>query len=163
MELKCALTVASHFENIELVQLVLDDVLARSGVDEEGRHWVSVAIREALANAIKHGNQQDPRKSVQVEMALEPEQVSITVRDQGNGFDPATLEDPLAPENLLKPTGRGVFYMRRLMDAVEFRPRSDKIGMEVLLKKNLGPATPGGPSGDPKEGELDEDHGTKRG
>ena len=156
MELKCALTVASHFENIELVQLVLDDVLARNGVEEEGRHWVSVAIREALANAIKHGNQQDPEKNVHVEMALETSEVLITVRDQGKGFDPAALEDPLAPENLLKPTGRGVFYMRRLMDVVEFRPRSDQNGMEVLLRKHLGPVTGEGPCSGSKQGEVDE-------
>lgn len=158
MELKCALTVASQFENIELVQLVLDDVLARKGVEEEGRHWVSVAIREALANAIKHGTGQDSDKSVQVEMALENSHVLISVRDQGEGFDPSTLEDPLAPENLLKPTGRGVFYMRQLMDAVEFRPRSDKPGMEVLLKKNLGSPASGGSTQVSKEGVLDENH-----
>jgi len=157
MDLKCALTVASQFENIALVQLVLDDVLTRSGVDEENRHWVGVAIREAVANAIKHGNQQDPEKKVGVELALAQSEVLITVRDQGDGFDPSLLADPLAPENLLKPTGRGVFYMRRLMDAVEFRPGGDTIGMEVILRKRLVGAGSTELSSGSRQGEVDED------
>src|SRR5690606_23784796 len=113
------LAVASRFENIELVQAVVDDLLGRLGLDEEERHWIGLAVREAVANAIKHGNAGDPTKQVEVEVGLESGQVVVTVRDEGGGFDPGLVADPLAPENLLRPGGRGIFYMRSLMDAVD--------------------------------------------
>src|ERR1700756_570089 len=102
------LAIGSRFENIELVQLVLKDSLDRLGLDDDNRHWIDVAVREAVANAIKHGNLQDPEKQVQIDLAVEGATLVIRVQDEGRGFDPAELEDPLAPENLLKPNGRGI-------------------------------------------------------
>src|SRR6185295_6999095 len=106
------LAIGSRFENIELVQAVLKDSLERLGLDEDTRHWVDVAVREAVANAIKHGNVQDPGKQVHVDVAVEGGELIIEVQDEGLGFDPSHLEDPLAPQNLLKPNGRGIFYMK---------------------------------------------------
>jgi len=102
------LDVGSRFENIELVQVVLRDSLERLGVDEDTRHWVDVAVREAVANAIKHGNAQDPGKQVHVDLFREGDDVVIRVEDEGIGFDPDQLRNPLAPENLLKPSGREI-------------------------------------------------------
>ncbi len=130
------LAIGSRFENIELVQLILKDSLDRLGLDEDNRHWIDVAVREAVANAIKHGNQQDPAKKVQVDLTIEGDSVVIRVQDEGIGFDPADLEDPLAPENLLKPNGRGIFYMRSFMDDIQYGVRPGG-GTVVTLRKRV--------------------------
>ncbi len=134
------LDVGSRFENIELIQVVLRDALNRLGVDEDTRHWVDVAVREAVANAIKHGNAQDPAKQVHVDLFLEGEDVIIRVEDEGVGFDPDQLRDPLAPENLLKPNGRGIFYMKSFMDDIHYGPRPGGGTIVTLRKKVTGPA-----------------------
>ena len=134
------LDLGSRFENIELVQVVLRDSLERLGVDEDTRHWVDVAVREAVANAIKHGNVQDPAKQVHVDLFLEGDDVVIRVEDEGIGFDPAQLRDPLAPENLLKPNGRGIFYMKSFMDEIQYGPRPGGGTIVTLRKKVAGPA-----------------------
>ena len=133
------LDVGSRFENIELVQVVLRDSLERLGVDEDTRHWVDVAVREAVANAIKHGNAQDPGKKVHVDLFREGDEVVICVEDEGTGFDPAQLQNPLAPENLLKPNGRGIFYMKSFMDDIHYGPRPGGGTIVTLRKKVAGP------------------------
>jgi serine/threonine-protein kinase RsbW len=130
------LDVGSRFENIELVQVVLRDALERLGVDEDGRHWVDLAVREALANAIKHGNAQDPGKQVHIDLFLDGDDLVVRVADEGAGFDPASLQDPLAPENLLRPSGRGIFYMKSFMDQIEYGARPGG-GTTVTLRKRL--------------------------
>lgn len=133
------LDVGSRFENIELVQVVLRDSLERLGVDEDTRHWVDVAVREAVANAIKHGNAQDPGKQVHVDLFREGDEVVIRVEDEGVGFDPAELQNPLAPENLLKPNGRGIFYMKSFMDDIHYGPRPGGGTIVTLRKKVASP------------------------
>jgi serine/threonine-protein kinase RsbW len=91
----------------------------KSGSTRTRFHWVGVAVRESVANAIKHGNRNDAAKKVFVEFAGTFEgvpELSIKVRDQGDGFDPEDVADPLAPENLLKGSGRGIFLIRSFMD-----------------------------------------------
>jgi serine/threonine-protein kinase RsbW len=133
------LAIGSRFENIELVQLVLKDSLDQLGLDDDNRHWIDVAVREAVANAIKHGNLQDPAKQVHVDLTLEGHDgdwLVIRVQDEGKGFDPADLEDPLAPENLLKPNGRGIFYMKSFMDDIQYGLRPGG-GTTVTMRKRL--------------------------
>lgn len=138
------LAIGSRFENIELVQLVLKDSLDQLGLDDDNRHWIDVAVREAVANAIKHGNLQDPAKQVHVDLTIENGEAAasdwlvIRVQDEGVGFDPADLEDPLAPENLLKPNGRGIFYMKSFMDDVQYGVRPGG-GTVVTMRKRLTP------------------------
>lgn len=132
------LTIGSRFENIELVQVVLKDSLARLGMDEDAQHWVDVAVREALANAIKHGNEQDSSKQVHVDLTLDGEEVVIRVEDEGVGFDPDHLGDPLAPENLLRPNGRGIFYMKTFMDGIQYGSGSGGGTMVTLRKRITG-------------------------
>ena len=132
------LDVGSRFENIELVQVVLRDALERLGVDEDTRHWVDLAVREAVANAIKHGNTQNPAKQVHVDLFLEEGDVVIRIEDEGIGFDPEQLRDPLAPENLLKPNGRGIFYMKSFMDRIDYNPRPGGGTIVTLRKKIAG-------------------------
>ncbi len=145
------LAIHSRFENIELVQVVLDDALEGMGIDSETRHWVELAVREAVANAIKHGNRQDPHKQVEVDWGVEAGELQVRVRDHGEGFDPGHLDSPLAPENLLKPSGRGIFYMRSFMDGIDYHSAADG-GTEVVLRKRL-PGRPAENGDIPQEGQ----------
>jgi serine/threonine-protein kinase RsbW len=139
------LTVGSRFENVELVQAAIDEAIAARGADEDARHWVGLAVREAVANAIKHGNRQDPEKEVEVELAIEGDQAVIRIEDCGEGFDPDLVGDPLEPENLLKPNGRGIFYMKSFMDEISYSARPGG-GTVVTLKKKIAEAPPEKPS-----------------
>ena len=103
-------------------------------LEEDTRHWIGIAIREAVANAIKHGNRQAPEKDVEIEVKIDPEEVLIRIRDQGKGFDPGAVRDPLDPANLLRPDGRGIFYMKSFMDEVDYSFRN---GTVVTLRKRL--------------------------
>ena len=115
----------SAFDMLDFVQLVSDHLCKRIGFDEDSLHWVGVAVRESVINAIKHGNQNDERKMVHVEFVSagghETSELVIAVRDEGEGFDPESIADPLAPENMLKSSGRGIFLMRNFMDDVSLR------------------------------------------
>ncbi len=135
-EARFHLAISSRFENIDLVHVVLEETLRGLGLDEEQRHWIDLAVREAVANAIKHGNREDPGKEVTVDGVIEGGELVIRVQDQGDGFDFTRVEDPLAPENLLKPNGRGVFYMQRFMDRIDYRFEPGE-GTQVTLRKRL--------------------------
>jgi serine/threonine-protein kinase RsbW len=143
------LDLGSRFENIELVQVVLRDALDQLGLDEDARHWVDVAVREAIANAIKHGNAQNPEKQVHVDLFLDGEDLVVKVGDEGPGFDPTQIHDPLAPENLLRPNGRGIFYMKSFMDEIHYGTRPGG-GTLVTLRKRVARA------GEPPAGNLEE-------
>ncbi|HAK55201.1 MAG TPA: ATP-binding protein [Acidobacteria bacterium] len=130
----------SVFEALEFVQVVADRIGEMAGFDEDGMHWVGVSVRECVVNAIKHGNGEDPRKRVVVEFGftprIGPNEMYVRVLDEGEGFDPVEIADPLAPENILKSSGRGIFFMRSFMDDVSMR-RAPQGGMEVHLVKKL--------------------------
>ena len=130
----------SSFDMLDVVQLVSDRLSAIAGFDEDATHWVGVAVRESVINAIKHGNQEQAGKFVTVEFSFVPRdtpaELIISVRDQGEGFDPGEVADPLAPENMLKSSGRGIFFMRSFMDDVSLA-RHPEGGMEVRMMKKL--------------------------
>jgi serine/threonine-protein kinase RsbW len=133
----------SAFELLDLVPVVSDHIGRDVGLDDDAVHWVGVAIRESVINAIKHGNKNDSAKRVFVEFETQlrndhPE-LKIRVRDQGPGFDPDHLADPLAPENLLKSSGRGIFLIRNFMDDVILQ-RAPEGGMEIRMTKRVQPA-----------------------
>lgn len=128
---------SSAFEMLDFVQLVSDHIGRDVGLDDDAIHWLGVAIRESVINAIKHGNQSDSSKHVFVEFEASEQvvpELSVRVRDQGAGFDPDTIADPLAPENLLKGSGRGIFLIRQFMDDVQLR-RAPEGGMEIRMTK----------------------------
>ena len=136
------LQVHSNFDTLDFVQMVSDRMAHLAGLDDDAVHWIGVAVRESVINAIKHGNREDAEKLVTVEFtftpASEPQELVVRVLDQGAGFDPEEIADPLAPENLLKASGRGIFFMRSFMDDVTLR-RADEGGMEVRMVKKLSP------------------------
>ncbi|HEY4641671.1 MAG TPA: ATP-binding protein [Gemmatimonadaceae bacterium] len=130
------ITISSRFENIELVQVIAEHLCENAGVDEDGSHWIGMAVREAVANAIKHGNKLDVHKKVHALFDLNGPELSIRISDQGEGFDPTKVSDPLNPQNLMKTSGRGIFYMRTFMDEVHysFEPGG---GTSLVMTKNL--------------------------
>ena len=134
------LQIHSNFEMVDFVQVVSDRVAQMAGMDEETVHWIGVAIRESVINAIKHGNRGEYGKLVTVEFTFtppaKPEELVVRVLDQGAGFDPEEVADPLAPENMLKSSGRGIFFMRSFMDDVQLQ-RAPGGGMEVRMVKKL--------------------------
>jgi serine/threonine-protein kinase RsbW len=133
----------SAFDMLDFVQVVSDHVGRMSGLDDDALHWVGVAVRESVINAIKHGNGEDERKRVHVEFTMlngdTPPGIAIRVRDEGAGFDPGTIPDPLAPENVLKSSGRGIFLIRNFMDELQLR-RAPEGGMEMFMVKRVGKA-----------------------
>lgn len=99
-----------------------------------GRHLrfrLQVALSEALANAIICGNRERPGTWVAVDATLLPEAVRIRVTDEGDGFDPGCVSEPLRPEDLDRTDGRGLFLIRKLADAVEFNPQGNSICMTL--------------------------------
>jgi serine/threonine-protein kinase RsbW len=134
----------SAFDMLDFVQLVSDHLCRRVGFDEDSMHWVGVAIRESVINAIKHGNRNDAGKMVHVDFITshDPENAGLTisVRDEGEGFEPEEVGDPLAPENMLKSSGRGIFLIRSFMDDVQLMKGAEG-GMEVRMVKKLAKAT----------------------
>jgi serine/threonine-protein kinase RsbW len=134
------LQIHSNFDMLDFVQVVSDRLGQMAGMDDDTIHWIGVAVRESVINAIKHGNREDYFKLVTVEFTFDPpsQPATLVVRvlDQGEGFDPEEIADPLAPENLLKSSGRGIFFMRSFMDDVTLR-RASEGGMEVRMVKKL--------------------------
>jgi serine/threonine-protein kinase RsbW len=130
------MSLSSRFENIEMAQHLCGKLLEGWDLNEETTHWILMALREALANAIKHGNSQDLAKRVHLEMDVKDHILRIRIQDEGTGFDPGEVLDPLAPENRFKTSGRGIFYMKTFMDEVRFS-RADGGGMEIVLTKDL--------------------------
>ncbi len=130
------LWLASRYENIELVLALLDRVCRERGIDADTEHWIAMALREALANALKHGNRLDPAKRIWVAFSGGEGEFVAEVGDEGEGFDASGAPDPLAPENQMKTSGRGIFYMRSFMDEVA-HSGGEAGGTVVTLRKKL--------------------------
>jgi len=124
-------------ENIDVAEAVSEQMSRLAGLDDEELHRVGLAVRETVINAIKHGNCNDVAKRVYLEFTLlsgKEAGVHIRVRDEGCGFDPASLSDPLKSENIFKPSGRGIFLIRSLMDELAFE-KTPRGGTEVVMVK----------------------------
>ncbi len=137
------LEIHSTIEALDLVQAVTEHIARRLGFDEESMHWTAMAVRESVVNAITHGNESDPAKLVFIDYSVssesDPADFIVSVRDQGPGFDPETIKNPLTPENMLNTSGRGVFLIRQFMDDVSMR-RAPQGGMEVRMTKHIRPS-----------------------
>ena len=135
-KLMANLVLASRFENIEVAERALLDLCRRAGLGGDDDYWLVTALREALANAVRHGNKQNPDRHVRVAYVVENSTITITIEDEGAGFDPQDIPDPTDPENLLRPNGRGIFYMRQFMNHVEFSS-SPSGGTAVRMVRDL--------------------------
>jgi serine/threonine-protein kinase RsbW len=130
------LDIASRIEMLDMVQAVLTHLCSVLGFGEEAVHYMSVAIRESVVNAMKHGNKLDESKRVIVEFVMHAGALEIRVQDQGAGFDPAAVPDPVAEENLLKAYGRGIFFMKSFMDDVAYS-FPEQGGTKVIMTKKV--------------------------
>ena len=125
----------STLDSVNKAEEMTDQIAAQAGIDEDTRSGVSMAVREAMINAILHGNGYDPAKRVSLTFEQNERELIVTVIDEGRGFIPEEVPDPLAPENLLKQSGRGIFLMRAFMDEVRFRKLEP--GTEITMIKRL--------------------------
>jgi serine/threonine-protein kinase RsbW len=125
----------STLESVNQAEEIATKLAARLGFEDEDVNRISMAVREAAVNAVLHGNAYDPEKKVTVGLENTGGKLVITVTDEGLGLNPENIPDPLAPENLLKQSGRGIFLMRAFMD--EVRIRNLEPGTEVTMIKNV--------------------------
>lgn len=128
--------IASRAENIILVERMIEDVCDLFNISEDYYGNILVAITEAVNNAIYHGNQANPKKSIDIFFKSFPDHVSFIVKDEGKGFSFDTLPDPTNPENIEKPNGRGVFLMRNLADKVSFEDNGSKVVLDFKMNIN---------------------------
>jgi serine/threonine-protein kinase RsbW len=129
-----SLVLDSALESVETIEQTAETYALQAGFDEDTASQIAMVSREAGVNAVLHGNKQDPNKRVTATFEVTEDALKIQIADEGPGLDPETLPDPLAPENILKPSGRGVFLMRAIMDEVEFRKLAP--GTEITMVKH---------------------------
>lgn len=128
------LVLPSRIEAIQEAASAAAEFVKRLGLDEDAAYGVDMAVREAVTNAVLHGNQRDEQKAVEVSFKSLPEAIEITVRDYGKGFDTGSVPDPTDPENILKTNGRGLLFIRTFMDEVEWSRHPDG-GTVVRMRK----------------------------
>ncbi|MGO9482725.1 MAG: ATP-binding protein [Candidatus Kryptoniota bacterium] len=114
----------------------LEGIFGRLNLSESDKHNLLVSASEAVNNAMVHGNKNDPAKKVLLDVDYRDKEVTLVVEDEGGGFNPKDLPDPLLPENLLKPSGRGIHIMKSLMDSVafEFKRHGTRTIMKLKIK-----------------------------
>jgi serine/threonine-protein kinase RsbW len=128
-------TLDSTLETVNSAEETAGRMAAEAGFDDEEIMKISMAVREAAVNAVLHGNAYDPAKKVTLAFERTGHDLVITVRDQGKGLDMSKVPDPLAPENLMKTSGRGIFLIRSFMDVVEIHPTTT--GTELKMIKHV--------------------------
>jgi len=132
--LPVTLTCNTDLRFIDLIQVVGSELLKHLSFNHEDGERLWLAIQEGIANAMRHGNKLDKKKVVKVTFDPSPSRIEIRIEDQGGGVNLDTLPNPNLPENLLKPCGRGVFFMKQVMDTVEMRTNGE--GSTLVLVKN---------------------------
>jgi serine/threonine-protein kinase RsbW len=126
----------SSLDSVDQAEQLALEIAEKAGFEEDDRHRIGMAVRECMVNAVAHGNRYSAHKKVTFDVDMSGGQYRVTIRDQGPGFDLSDLPDPLADENLLRHSGRGIFLMKAFMDEFMIR-RLDPSGTEVVLVKNL--------------------------
>jgi serine/threonine-protein kinase RsbW len=134
-------TLDSSLASVNKVEQTAEEYAERAGFDEDTVPNIAMAVREAAVNAVLHGNAYDPDKHITAAFETTPDDLIIRISDQGAGLNPETIPDPLAPENILRGSGRGIFLIRAFMDEVNFRQLHP--GTELTLIKHRTPAQPG--------------------
>jgi len=123
------LQIESKMTNMRIIETAIDEITASLGIKADDYGKILVATLEAVNNAITHGNKANPEKIVDVEIIYEKDQMLVKVTDEGPGFDPSTIPDPTKPENIEELSGRGVFLMSKLADAINFNEKGNSVTM----------------------------------
>jgi len=129
-------TLETHLDSVRLAEEISVRIAGAAGFSEDDCVKISMSVREGVINAIQYGNGGQGDKKIYLTFELAAEKMVVRVLDQGPGFDPAGVPDPLAEENLLKTSGRGIFLMRAFMDEFEVR-RGRRGGAEVVMAKRF--------------------------
>ena len=130
------LSLPSRIETVAEAASAVAEFVARSGVSDDAAFGIDMAVREAVTNAVVHGNRQNEDKLVAIVLKNLPDAVEISVHDQGPGFNPNEVPDPTAEENILKTSGRGIFFMRSFMDEVDwFLPPEGGTTVRMLKRR----------------------------
>jgi len=111
---------ASRIEAVAEAAAAVSEFMNRVGISEDVAFGIDMAVREAVTNAVLHGNKLDSAKIAEVDLKKSPEGLEISVRDQGPGFNPDDVADPTKEENIMRTSGRGIFFMRNFMDQVDW-------------------------------------------
>ncbi|WP_345944991.1 ATP-binding protein [Granulicella sp. dw_53] len=138
---RVSFTLDSSLDSVNKVEQTAEQCAARAGFDEDTIPHIGMAVREAAVNAVLHGNAYDSNKHITASFETTIDALTIRITDQGPGLDPDSIPDPLAPENILRGSGRGIFLIRAFMDEVHFRQLHP--GTELTLIKHRTPAQPG--------------------
>jgi len=125
----------STLESVNKAEEMAGQLAAKAGFDEDSRDGITMAVREAMINAVLHGNAYDPNKRVNLSLEQNDRELVVTISDEGRGLEPDEIPDPLAAENLMKQSGRGIFIIRAFMDEVRFRKLEP--GTEITLIKRI--------------------------
>ncbi len=126
----------STLDSVDSAEALAMGAARAAGLSEEELQKIAMAVRESMVNAVVHGNRYSAHKKVRLTIASRPERLTVKIADEGEGFDYDRLPDPLAPENLLRSSGRGIFLIRAFMDEFKIR-RLKPAGTEVTLIKYL--------------------------
>jgi serine/threonine-protein kinase RsbW len=129
------LSLPSRIDTVATVAAAVAEFIGRTGISEDAAFGIDMAVREAVTNAVLHGNRQDENKTVDISLKSLPNAVEISVHDQGPGFNPEDVPDPTANENILKTSGRGIFFMRTFMDEVDWLIRPEGGTTVRMLKR----------------------------
>jgi serine/threonine-protein kinase RsbW len=130
----------STLESVDTAEHTVLGEAEALGFDEDELHRVGIALRECMVNAVVHGNRYNAKKKVHLKVVRTPQSLTVVIGDEGEGFDPAALPDPLSGENLLRGSGRGVMLMQAFMDEFQISPREPQ-GTEVKMVKYKAKAT----------------------
>jgi serine/threonine-protein kinase RsbW len=126
----------STLDSVDQAEELASAAAGRAGFDDDDLMKIGMAVREAMVNAVAHGNRYNANKKVRFSLSQSAGRFTIVIADEGEGFDFENLPDPLAPENLLRTSGRGIFLVRSFMDEVQLR-HLDSGGTEVTLVKKV--------------------------
>ncbi len=126
----------STLQSVDEAEGLAVEMAREAGIQDDDVHHIGMAVRECMVNAVAHGNRYSAHKKVELTVTVRDGRFSVRIVDQGAGFDLESLPDPLAEENLLRHSGRGIFLMKAFMDDFQVR-RAQPGGTEVLLVKNL--------------------------
>jgi serine/threonine-protein kinase RsbW len=135
-EQKTELILPSRIESINEAAQAAAKFIAQLGLGEEFAFGVDMAVREAVTNAVLHGNKQQMEKTVEITLWNTASAFEITVRDQGAGFDPRSIPDPTEAQNLMKTNGRGILFMRTFMDEVEWSHHAEGGTVVRMIKRH---------------------------
>lgn len=132
---KICCTISSQLDELHCADRLTEDVAKIASLSDDKKNNLAIAVTEAVGNAIVHGNKENPEKKVYIEFRLRKADIQVIVKDEGAGFNPDEIEDPLLPKNLLKERGRGIFILTELMDRVHFQFTNNGTVLKMTMRR----------------------------